>query len=147
VSSSLTELCILGFMIKKCIDRKDEFVASSEFNMWKRCFIKLVRSKFDREHRDYGFYHLKRLLSECNDGGTLYEDLRAINNHPLTKENFMIMHRYAMGVAQKHFPQEYEQERKLIQLVTRHITGHKFETLASQLTPWKENTLDFKHSG
>jgi hypothetical protein len=61
ISRTLTEINVLGFMIKKRLECGDEFIASEEFNMWKRCFIKLVRHKFDSQHRDYGFY-VKRLI-------------------------------------------------------------------------------------
>lgn len=80
VSRTLTELNVLGFMIKKCLSRGDEFVAGNEYNAWTKCFIKLVRSKFDKQYRDYGFYHVKRLVNEVDDHGALYEDLRAMNS-------------------------------------------------------------------
>ena len=121
VSHTLTELCVLGFMIKKCLERGDEFVAGNEYNAWRNGFIKLVRHKFDKQHRDYGFYHVKRLMNEANDGGELYEDLCAINNHPLEMENFKQVHRFAMAFAQIQYPEIYVQQQDMIEAVTRHI--------------------------
>ncbi|EHK43113.1 hypothetical protein TRIATDRAFT_285763 [Trichoderma atroviride IMI 206040] len=70
-SRLLTELGILGFMIAKCLGRGDIFVALSEYHMWQRCFIKLARSKFDKPHLEYGFYHLKRLMAKPSESGHL----------------------------------------------------------------------------
>ena len=141
VSRTLTELCVLGFMIKKCLERGDEFVASNEYNMWKNCFIKLVRHKFDTQHRDYGFYHVKRLIIEANDNGILYKDLCAMNNHPLTRENFTHAHCYAMDFVQKHFPEDYARQQRMIHAVTRHIEGYKPEPLVCQSAPCMHITL------
>ena len=122
-SRTLTELMVLGFMIKKCLERGDEFVAGNEYNAWTRCFIKLVRHKFDKEHRDYGFYHVKRLANEVDDQGALYEDLRVINNHPLKMDNFKQAHRYALSFVQKQFSEVYAQQQNMVEAVTRHIEG------------------------
>ena len=73
LSRTLTELSVLGFMTKKCIERGDDFVASNEYNMWKHCLIKLVRHISDVQDREYGFYHVKRLISEADDNGRIYD--------------------------------------------------------------------------
>ncbi|KAK4692243.1 hypothetical protein P7C71_g4921, partial [Lecanoromycetidae sp. Uapishka_2] len=141
VSRTLTELNVLGFMIKKCLERGDEFVAGNEYNTWMNCFIKLVRHKFDKQHRDYGFYHVKRLMNEANDRGALYEDLRAMNNHPLNMDRFKQVHRYAMVFVQKHFPEIYTQQQNMIDSVTRHIEGYQVEPLIPRLNPCAHSTL------
>jgi predicted nucleotidyltransferase len=125
VSRALTELSILGFMIWRCLERGNEFVASNEYNMWKNHFIKLVRHKFDTQHRDHGFYHVNRLSTEANDNGTLYEDLRAINNHTPSREKFSHAYRYAVDFTRKHFPKDYARQRKMTHAITRHIEGRK----------------------
>jgi hypothetical protein len=61
VGKTLLELNVLSVMLKKCLMRGDDFVASSEYSMWRNCFIKLVRWKCDVDFRDYGFYYVKRL--------------------------------------------------------------------------------------
>ena len=141
VSRTLTELCVLGFMIKKCMERGDGFVAGSEFNSWKSCFIKLVRHKFDKQHRDYGFYHVKRLINEAGDDGALYKDLCAITNHPLKMDNFKQVNRYAMTFVQKHFPDIYRQQQDMISAVTQHIEDYKPDQLAQRLSPPVHTTL------
>lgn len=86
-------------MLKKCLDRGDEFVVSSEYSMWKTCFLKLVRQKFEVQYRDYGFYHLKLLATEVGDGGILFDDLREIFNSPLTSRGFAQVHHCAISFA------------------------------------------------
>ncbi len=125
VSRTLTELNVLGFMITKCMERGDGFVAGNEFNSWKSCFIKLIRHKFDKQHRDYGIYHVKRLMNEANDFGALYTDLCAIAHRPLTMDHFKQVNRYAMTFVQKHFPEIYTQQQDVISAVTRHIEDYK----------------------
>jgi len=146
ICRTLTELNVLGFMIKKCLERGDEFVGSNEYNMWKNCFIKLVRYKFDTQYCDYGFYHVKRLSLVANDNGRLYEDLHAINTHPLTRENFMLVHRYAMDFVQKHFPKDYAQQNRMILAVTQHIEGRKPDSLVGRLVQWKHTVLNLPQS-
>ena len=141
VSRTFTELCVLGFMIKKCMERGDQFVAGNEFNSWKCCFIKLVRQKFDKQHRDYGFYHVKRLMNEANDHGALYQDLCAITDHPLKMDNFKQVNRYAMAFVQKHFPEIYTQHQDMIEAVTQHIEDYKPDPLVQRLTPPLHTTL------
>jgi len=146
ICRTLTELNVLGFMIKKCLERGEEFVGGNEYNMWKNCFIKLVRYKFDTQYRDYGFYHVKRLSVEANDNGRLYEDLREINTHPLTRENFTLVHRYAMDFVQKHFPEDYARQHRMIYAVTQHIEGHKPDSLVGRLARWKHTSLNLPQS-
>jgi predicted nucleotidyltransferase len=43
VGQTLVELNVLGVMLKKCLERGDNFVASSEYNMWRTCFVKMIR--------------------------------------------------------------------------------------------------------
>lgn len=146
VFRTLTELSVLGFMIKKCMERGDEFVAGNEFNSWKGCFIKLVRHKFDKQHRDYGFYHVKRLMDEANDHGSLYKDLCAITSHPLEMENFKEVNRYAMTFAQMHFPETYMQQQDMISAVTWHIEEYKPTSPVQRLSPPIHTTLKLLQS-
>ena len=121
VSQTIIELCLLAYMLNKCTKRGDDFVAADRFHMWKSCFIKLIRHRFDEKHIDYGFYHVKRLETEAGDEGKLYKDLCAMNNHSLTAKDLVNMHRYATEFELKHFPGEYTKLQKLIQAVTRHL--------------------------
>ncbi len=141
VTRSLTELCVLGFMVKKCLERGDDFVTRSRYTEWIHCFIKLVRHKFDTRHRDYGFYLVNQLIVEADDDGALYEDLRAMNNHVLTPESFKHVHRYAMDFAQKHFPDDYMQQQRIIHAVSGHVEGYKPEPLAYLLAASAPITL------
>ncbi|KAK1252726.1 hypothetical protein MKX08_003913 [Trichoderma sp. CBMAI-0020] len=140
-SRLVTELNILGFMIAKCLGRGNIFVALSEYLMWQRCFIKLVRSKFDKPHIEYGFYHLKRLMAQPGESGHLYEALRAICDHPLSIQNFREAHRFAMRFALQHFPDDYNRLKEMIQSVTQCIEGHRIGSLASHLSPWPNDAL------
>jgi hypothetical protein len=79
---------------------------------------------------------------EAHDNGTLYENLRAINNHPLTRENFTHAHRYAMDFVQKHFPEDYSRLQRMIHAVTRHIEGYESEPLGQRLSPWDHTSLN-----
>ena len=132
--------------MKKCLERGDGFVASHRYHMWKRCFIKLVRHRFDTQHRNYGFHHVKLLADEASDNGALYKDLCAINNYPLTKENFKHAHGYAMSFTQKHLPENYVKQHRMIHAVTQHIEGYKPEPLALRLTPWQQEYLKLPQS-
>lgn len=145
-SRTLTELSVLGFMIKKCMERGDDFVAGNEFNSWKSCFIKLVRHKFDKQHRDYGFYHVKRLIEEANDHGALYKDLCTITNYPLKMDNFKQVNRYAMTFVQKHFPEVYTQQQDMISAVTQHIEYYKPDPFVERLSPPVHTTLKLLQS-
>ncbi|KAF2807445.1 uncharacterized protein BDZ99DRAFT_523062 [Mytilinidion resinicola] len=49
VGETLLELNVMGVMLKKCLTRGDNFVASSEYDMWRSCFIKLIRWKYDAQ--------------------------------------------------------------------------------------------------
>lgn len=146
VSRTLAELSVLGFMIKKCMERGDEFVAGNEFNIWKSCFIKLVRHKFDKQHRDYGFYHVKRLMNEADDHGALYKELCAITSPPLTMDHFKRANRFALAFVQKHFPEIYAQQQDMISAVTRHIENCKPDPLVQQLCPPVHTTLKLLQS-
>jgi predicted nucleotidyltransferase len=146
VAQTLTELSVRGFMIKKFLDRGDEFLGGNEFNMWKRCFIKLVRHRFDWQNRDSGFHHIHRLISKASDNGSLYEDLRAINNHPLTLENFINAHHYAMEFVQTHFPADYIQQQGMILAVSQHIEDHRLGQLEHKLSSWGNIPLAPAHS-
>lgn len=141
VSRTLTELSVLGFMVKKCLERGDLFVACNEYNMWKNCFIKLVRQKFDTQHRDYGFYHVNRLIVAADDKGKLYGDLCAIIEHPLTSENFTHVHHYAMDFVQEYFPEDHARNLKMIHAVTRHIEDYRPEPLKRRLASLEEANL------
>ena len=141
VARTLVELNVLGFMLKKCIKRGDGFVAEDRFHMWKECFIKLIRHRFDTAHLHYGFYHVKRLITEANDNGVLYEDLRAINSNPPTAKNFVSVHRYAMKFLQEHFPEDYTDHIRLIRVVTEHIEDRKPGPLLSPLSPARSSSL------
>lgn len=121
VSQMLLELNVLVVMIKKCLERGDAFVASSEHHLWRLCFVKLVRHRFDVQYRDYGFYHLNRLGTEADDGGALLDNLHTMFVSPLTVLTLQYAHRYAMSFAQKHFPEECDRQRALLIAVTRHI--------------------------
>ncbi|KAF2108908.1 hypothetical protein BDV96DRAFT_503933 [Lophiotrema nucula] len=121
VSPTITELCILAFMIKKCLERGDNFLADNEYNMWKRQFLQLVRQRFDTEHRDYGFYHVKRLITKGEDGARLYEDLCKLYCLSLSKECLVVAHHYAMAFAETHFPEEYAQQQKIVRAICGHI--------------------------
>ena len=146
ICRTLTELNVLGFMIKKCLECGDEFVGGNKYNMWKNCFIKLVCFKFDMQYHDYGFYHVKRLSVEANDNGRLYEDLCAINALLLTRENFMFVHHYAMDFVLKHFPEDYARQHRMILAVTQHIEGYKLDSLVGRLVHWKHTILNLPQS-
>jgi hypothetical protein len=98
------------------------------------------------QYRDYGFYYLKRLAIEAVDGGMLFEDLRAMFTAPLTSENFVRVHYYAMDFAQKHFPEDCALQGRLIDAVSRHIGGSQQEAVLTKLAPRLRNTLDLSYS-
>ncbi len=118
---TLTEINVLGFMIKKCLSRGDDFVAGNEFNMWKKAFIRLVRQKYDPELQDYGFYHVKRLKDTAPDGERLFSDLQEMNKVELTSATFERFHGYAMGFVQREFPQLYAENKETIDSINKHI--------------------------
>ncbi|KAG9950623.1 hypothetical protein KCU85_g3359, partial [Aureobasidium melanogenum] len=146
VSQTLTELNVLAFMVKRSLSRGDEFVASDRYNMWKHCFIKLVRHRFDTQHRDYGFYHVKRLIVEAKDNGMIYKDICAINNSPPTNENLLQAHLYAMDFANSHFLDDFTRQGRMIRAVSRHLEGYKPQPLATLLTSWSDTTLNTRES-
>lgn len=108
-------------MLKKCLERGDDFVASNGYNMWRLCFVKMIRQRFDVQYRDHGFYHLMRLAIEVGDGGALFQDLRSIFNAPLTRQNLARVRHYAMEFARKHFQEDYLRQQRLIYATSRHI--------------------------
>lgn len=148
VGQTLSELSVLGVMLKKCLERGDGFVASNEYLLWKNCFVKLIRHKFDTQYCEYGFYHLKRLAVEVGDGGRLFDDLRAIFTSPMTSSNFEQVHRYAMDFAEKHFAEDCARQRRLIDAVSRHIGSSDPEAPSMKLAPWPQvqDTLDLLYS-
>lgn len=132
----MVELSVLGFMIKKCLLRGDSFVAASEFLMWKKTLVELLREKFDPELKGYGFYHVKRLKDLASDNGNLFKDLEAINRAPLTHDNFVKMHNYAMELIQIHFPEEFSRHCTAFAKLTQHVTGNSLGI---------ENILEHEH--
>jgi hypothetical protein len=53
------------------------------------------------------YENIKRLVSEANDNGILYENLPVINDYFLTRIKSTRVHRYAMEFAEGHFQQEF----------------------------------------
>ena len=131
--TTLNEMNVLAFMIKKCLNRGDSFVAGNEFNMWKKAFIKLIRQKYDPDLKDYGFYHVKKLQEQANDNGRLYEDLVAISKAALTEENFSMMHSYAVHFVEHEYPELYLKHCHALSALNRHIAGEARENLGDIL--------------
>lgn len=136
VGLTLLELNVMGFMLKKCLERNDPFVSSSEYNTWRLCLVKMIRHKFDVQYRDYGFYHIHRLAVEAGDGGRLFEDLHSIFSSPLTYDNFKQVHHYAMHLAEEHFPEDFARQQKLIAAMSCHVGSPELGTKVLRLHPW-----------
>lgn len=127
---AVIEMCVLSFMIKKCLARGDSFVAGNEFNMWKKSFIKLARMKYDPELKDYGFYHVKNLKEKVHDEGMLFEDLKTISMASLNNESFGKMHRYAVDFVKKEYPDIHARHKNMLEALNLHILGSANENLA-----------------
>ena len=133
IEKTFTELCVLAFMIKKCLRRGDGFVAASEFTMWKKAFVKLARQKYDPDLQEYGFYHVKKLEKQLGDQGNFFENLKLINNAPLTYENFCVMHQYAMDFVRQHAPDVFVRNSAAILMLSNHILEIKPNSLEKKL--------------
>ena len=119
---NIDELLILGFMIRKCLDRQDSVLANNEFNMYKRTLIKLARAKYVPELKEYGFYHTAALKDDIGDNGEFYNDLMDMTNTPLTSQNFSTFHMNAMKFLEKAYPDEYAENELRFDRISAHIT-------------------------
>lgn len=120
---TLVELAVLGVMIKKCLSRNNSLLAANEFNMWKKALVKLARLKADPDLKDYGLYHVERLEYQMGDGGKFYRDLIQMNAQPLTLENFVQYHEYAMRFAQQYHPNAFDGYKTGLEQITQEIQG------------------------
>ena len=72
------EIMILGFLIKKRILRRQDFLNVSETHLIYRAIRDLIRLTFDPAHREFGWYHLEQSI-EGNEDAQLV--LHSLPNH------------------------------------------------------------------
>ena len=137
---TFTELCVLSFMIIKCLRRDDPFVAQNEFGMWQKALIKLARQKFDPKLEDYGVYHVQRLADRMNDEGKFVDALRKFYKAELTPDSFAVMHNYAMDFVKEHFPEIASDHANAIEMLKRHVNKATQDLSPTQRTQNKPLT-------
>ena len=130
---TMTEMCILAFMIRKCLKRAEPFVAANEFGMWKKAFIKLARQKYDPAYKDYGFYHVGRLKDRMDDDGAFHRNISAMNTAELTEDNFKEMHKYFRSFMQEHYPLLHVKHGMALNLLDAAILGESNIDLTAKL--------------
>lgn len=142
---TLLELNVLGIMIKKRLDRDDNFVASNEYNIWRMCFVRLIRQKFETQYRDYSFYHVERSTIKAADDGILFDDLYPIFTFPLTSTNFVRMHYYAVHFAGKHIPEVRIQRHRLLEMGSRRIGHWLKKAVLTDVVPRSRDVLNLSY--